>query len=102
MISTRTIPLEGDVVGKTKPVAGDGFLKLISMIVAPIVFRVVVHDIAGARTVTSLVDAVATVLFKAMGILLLFGGIKTCGGATEGRLLITESRGLPPPCCALR
>jgi hypothetical protein len=49
------------------------------MIVAPIVFCVVVHYIAGAKTVTSLVDAVATVLFKAMGILLLFGGIKTCG-----------------------
>ena len=76
--------LLGIVLGMASPdfaiglkVLSDGFLKLISMIVAPIVFCVVVHGIAGAGDLKKVgrVGVKALVYFEAMTTIALALGI---------------------------
>ena len=74
----------GVVLGMTTPgfaielkILSDGFLKLISMIVAPIVFCVVVHGIAGAGDLKKVgrVGVKALIYFEAMTTVALILGI---------------------------
>src|SRR5580704_2292471 len=74
----------GVVLGMTTPgfaielkILSDGFLKLISMIVAPIVFCVVVHGIAGAGDLKKVgrVGVKALIYFEAMTTVALVLGI---------------------------
>src|SRR5260370_696209 len=76
-VQVLTALLLGIVLGMAVPdfavglkIFSDAFLKLISMIVAPIVFCVVVHGISGAGDLKKVcrvsVEALSTVLFRAM------------------------------------
>src|SRR6058998_2535517 len=103
-------------------ILSDAFLKLISMIVAPIVFCVVVHGIAGAGDLKKVgrVGVKALIYFETMttvalviGILLayLFGpghGMNIDPSTLDAKALNTDADNahklpMPPPCslCAL-